>query len=122
MRNAFADELTKLGNEDPRVVMLSGDIGNRLFDTFKGRHPSRFFNCGVAEANMMGVAAGMAMNGLRPVTYTIAPFAPGNPWRVVNIVASDGSDPKHNGRSYYAVVHNSRGTDQANAGRTAVAD
>ena len=39
MRNAFADELTKLGNEDPRVVMLSGDIGNRLFDKFKDKHP-----------------------------------------------------------------------------------
>jgi transketolase len=74
MRNAFADELTKLGNEDPCVVMLSGDIGNRLFDKFKNKHPARFFNCGVAEANMMGVAAGMAMNGLRPVAYTITPF------------------------------------------------
>jgi transketolase len=74
MRNAFADELTKLGDEDARVVMLSGDIGNRLFDKFKATHPSRFFNCGVAEANMMGVAAGMAMNGLRPVAYTITPF------------------------------------------------
>lgn len=74
MRNAFADELTRLGSEDSRVVMLSGDIGNRLFDKFKDKHPSRFFNCGVAEANMMGVAAGMAMNGLRPVAYTITPF------------------------------------------------
>jgi len=74
MRNAFADELTKLGDKDSRVVMLSGDIGNRLFDKFKAKHPSRFFNCGVAEANMMGVAAGMAMNGLRPVAYTITPF------------------------------------------------
>jgi transketolase len=75
MRNAFADELTRLGEEDPRLVMLSGDIGNRLFDKFKARHPSRFFNCGVAEANMMGVAAGMGINGLRPVVYTITPFA-----------------------------------------------
>lgn len=74
MRNAFADELTKLGNEDERVVMLSGDIGNRLFDAFKDAHPNRFFNCGVAEANMTGLAAGLAMNGLRPVTYTITPF------------------------------------------------
>ena len=74
MRNAFADELTKLGNDDERVVMLSGDIGNRLFDAFKDAHPNRFFNCGVAEANMTGLAAGLAMNGLRPVTYTITPF------------------------------------------------
>jgi transketolase len=54
--------------------MLSGDIGNRLFDTFKAKHPARFFNCGVAEANMMGVAAGMGINGLRPVAYSITPF------------------------------------------------
>ena len=74
MRNAFADELSKLGDEDHRIVMLSGDIGNRLFDAFKDRHQNRFFNCGVAEANMTGLAAGLAMNGLRPVTYTITPF------------------------------------------------
>ncbi len=74
MRNAFADELTKLGGEDPRIVMLSGDIGNRLFDKFKAAHTGRFYNCGVAEANMMGVAAGMAMSGLRPIAYTITPF------------------------------------------------
>jgi len=74
MRNAFADEITKLGSEDSRVVLLSGDIGNKLFDKFKDRAPGRFFNCGVAEANMMGVAAGMALCGLRPVIYTIAPF------------------------------------------------
>src|ERR1700730_5599913 len=74
MRNAFADELTNSGDHDSRVVMLSGDIGNRLFDKFKDKHPARFFNCGVAEANMMGGAAGMAMNGLRPVAYAIPPF------------------------------------------------
>lgn len=74
MRNAFADELTRLSDVDERVVMLSGDIGNRLFDKFRAAHPSRFYNCGVAEQNMMGVAAGMAMSGLRPIAYTITPF------------------------------------------------
>jgi transketolase len=74
MRNAFADEVTKLGDEDDHIVLLSGDIGNRLFDKFRDKHPTRFFNCGVAEQNMMGVAAGMAMSGLRPIVYTITPF------------------------------------------------
>lgn len=74
MRNAFADELTALGNDDPRLVMLSGDIGNKLFDKFRAAHPDRFINCGVAEQNMTGVAAGLAMSGMRPVTYTITPF------------------------------------------------
>lgn len=74
MRNAFADEITKLGAADSRVVLLSGDIGNKLFDEFKDKAKGRFFNCGVAEANMMGVAAGMGLSGLRPVVYTITPF------------------------------------------------
>ena len=74
MRNAFARTLTRLAQEDPRVVLLSGDIGNRLFDPFKAVAPERFFNCGVAEANMTGMAAGMAMMGLRPFSYTIAAF------------------------------------------------
>jgi len=74
VRNAFAAEINAQAASDPRVVLLSGDIGNRLFDTIKASAPDRFVNCGVAEANMMSVAAGMAMNGLRPVVYTIAPF------------------------------------------------
>lgn len=74
MRNAFAGELTKLAAENDKLVLLSGDIGNRLFDNFKSVAPNRFVNCGVAEANMMSVAAGMAMSGLKPVVYTIAPF------------------------------------------------
>jgi transketolase len=74
MRNAFADEVTKLASQDARVIMLSGDIGNKLFDNFKKVDERRFYNCGVAEANMMGVAAGMALSGLRPVVYTITPF------------------------------------------------
>src|SRR5205823_684003 len=47
---------------------------NRLFDDFKARYPSRFLNCGVAEANMVGMAAGLAMGGFRPYVYTITPF------------------------------------------------
>lgn len=74
MRNAFAKEVTACAIEDSRIVLLSGDIGNHLFDTFKEACPKRFFNCGVAEANMTGIAAGLAMCGLRPVTYTITPF------------------------------------------------
>lgn len=74
MRNAFAKVVCAIAERDPSVVLLSGDIGNRLFDDFKTRCPGRFFNCGVAEANMMSMAAGMASCGLRPVVYTITPF------------------------------------------------
>ncbi len=74
MRDAFAQEVTTLATTDTRVTLLSGDIGNRMFDTFKENAPERFQNCGIAEANMMSVAAGLALSGLRPVVYTITPF------------------------------------------------
>ena len=73
MRNAFASEITELAAADPRIILLSGDIGNRLFDTYKDQFPQRFLNCGVAEANMIGVSAGLALSGLRPVASAM-PF------------------------------------------------
>jgi len=74
VRAAFANEIETLSAKDERLVLLSGDIGNRMFDTYKEKFPNRFYNCGVAEANMTGIAAGMALCGLRPVTYTITAF------------------------------------------------
>ena len=74
MRNAFAEAVTELADIHPELVMLAGDIGNRLFDKLRDKHPGRFYNCGVAEANMTGVASGLATSGLRPITYTITPF------------------------------------------------
>ena len=74
MRNAFARVMTELAQERSDVCLLSGDIGNRMFDRYKEVAPTRFLNCGIAEANMMSMAAGMALSGLRPVVYTITPF------------------------------------------------
>jgi len=65
----------ELAADDLRVILLSGDIGNRMYDDYKASYPTRFYNCGVAEANMTGVAAGLATCGLRPFIYTITPFA-----------------------------------------------
>ena len=74
MRDAFANEMTALAAKRKNLTLLSGDIGNRMFDRYKQVAPERFFNCGIAEANMMSLAAGMALSGLRPVIYTITPF------------------------------------------------
>jgi transketolase len=74
MRNAFVRAIEQVAARDRRVVVLSGDIGNRMFDRFKAAFPDRFYNCGVAEAGMVSLAAGMASCGLRPFCYTIAPF------------------------------------------------
>jgi transketolase len=74
MRNSFAKSITDLSKKNKKIVLLAGDIGNKLFDNFKKIDKNRFFNCGVAEANMTGVAAGLAIQGFRPITYTITPF------------------------------------------------
>ena len=74
MRNQFAKSITDLAKQNKKIILLVGDIGNKLFDTFKKNNPKRFYNCGVAEANMTGVASGLASCGLRPITYTITPF------------------------------------------------
>lgn len=77
MRDAFIRQLESLAETDPRIVVVSGDIGNRMFDKFRAKYPDRFINAGIAEADMTGIAAGLAMAGLRPFTYTIAAFNPG---------------------------------------------
>lgn len=75
MRNAFIRSLTALAEQDQRVVLLTGDLGFKIFDDFAARFPGRFYNAGVAEANMMSVAAGLALGGLKPFAYSIVPFA-----------------------------------------------
>ena len=74
MRNFFADRLFARMVGDSRLVLLYGDIGNKLFDEIKKTFPDRAINCGVAEANMVTVAAGLASSGLKPVVYTISSF------------------------------------------------
>ena len=74
MRDAFAKEMKSLVERKKNVVLLSGDIGNRMFDELKNSRPKQFVNCGIAEANMMSMASGMALSGMRPVIYTITPF------------------------------------------------
>ena len=74
MRNAFVKEITNIAQKNKKIVLLAGDIGYKLFDDFQRKYPQRFYNCGVAEANMTTVAAGLALKGFIPITYTIATF------------------------------------------------
>jgi len=75
MRNTFVQEITNIAQKNKKIVLLAGDIGYKLFDNFKKKYPNRFYNCGVAEANMTTVAAGLALKGFTPITYTIATFS-----------------------------------------------
>lgn len=85
MRDTFASELTNLAGSDPRIVLLMADIGNHMFDRFKELYPTRFFNCGIAESNMISVAAGLAMSGFRPFVYTFSAFDVGRPFEQIRV-------------------------------------
>ncbi len=77
-RSGFGVGLTQLGATNPNVVALCADlIGSLKMDDFKKNHPERFFQVGVAEANMMGIAAGMTVGGKIPFTGTFANFSTG---------------------------------------------
>jgi transketolase len=76
LRNAFAKAMIRAAQQDPRVVLLTGDHGYALFDEFRQVCPGQYLNAGVAEQNMVGVAAGLAKGGLRPVVYGLSAFVP----------------------------------------------
>ncbi len=77
-RSGFGDGLTELGKKNPNVVALCADlIGSLKMGDFKKNHPERFFQIGIAEANMMSIAAGMAIGGKIPFTGTFANFSTG---------------------------------------------
>jgi transketolase len=77
-RSGFGAGLHELGKNNPKVVALCADlIGSLKMDAFKKDFPERFFQVGIAEANMMGVAAGMTIGGYIPFTGTFANFSTG---------------------------------------------
>ena len=74
MRNAFIEELTLLAEEDDKVFLIIGDLGFGVIENFEKRFPNQFLNAGVAEQNMMGMAAGLASAGYRVYVYSIGNF------------------------------------------------
>lgn len=74
MRTAFIETLCRLARQDERIWLLAGDLGFSVLERFAQAFPSRFVNVGVAEQNMMGVAAGLALCGNVVFTYSIANF------------------------------------------------
>jgi transketolase len=74
MRDAFVRALSELAAEDPRVILITGDLGFGVLTDFAERRPASYLNAGVAEQNMTSVACGMAMAGARAYTYSIGNF------------------------------------------------
>lgn len=80
-RQGFADALMVLGKENPNVVVLGGDVsGSVKTNIFRDAFPDRFFSVGIAEQDMMGVAAGLALTGKIPFASTYGEFATGRPF------------------------------------------
>lgn len=80
-RNGYGEALMELGGSNPNVVVLTGDVAEstRVLE-FAKKFPERFIECGVAEQNMMGIAAGLAATGKIPFVSSYAVFSPGRSW------------------------------------------
>lgn len=75
MRTTFVNTLLELAKKDKRVVLITGDLGFSVFENYIEQLPNQYLNAGVAEQNMTGIAAGMAMEGKIPFIYSIVPFS-----------------------------------------------
>lgn len=83
-RAAYGEALVELAEKYPQLVVLDADLANATMTKgFAAAHPERFFDCGIAECNMTGIAAGMATCGLKPFTNTFAIFATGRAYEQV---------------------------------------
>lgn len=76
MRSVFSNCIVAAAKADPKVLILTGDHGYALFDDFRKSHPNQFINAGIAETNMVGVAAGLAKAGFKPIVYGLSAFVP----------------------------------------------
>lgn len=88
MRRQFGKTIVKLAEKDPRIVLLIGDVYQEM-DEFVEKFPDRFFNFGLTEQSIISIAAGMAIEGLRPVVYSLTPFLLERPFEQVKIDIDD---------------------------------
>jgi len=74
VRTAFINKLMEIAEKDKDVYLLTGDLGFSVFEKFAEKFPDRFYNVGIAEQSMIGIAAGLALNGKKVYCYSIIPF------------------------------------------------
>jgi transketolase len=83
MREAFCRTISELARNDQRILLLTGDLGFMALEPFAAEFPGRFFNAGVAEQNMVGLATGLAEAGFIPFVYSIVTFATLRPYEFI---------------------------------------
>ena len=85
MRREFGKIINEIAKKDKKVVLLVGDIGYGIFDDFRRDNPDKFYNLGICEQSLIGVASGMALEGLKPWVYTITPFLIERPFEQIKL-------------------------------------
>ncbi len=85
MRKAFIRSLTDIIKKNSRVILLTGDLGFTVFEDLRERYPKQFLNAGVAEQNMISIAAGLSLSGRIPVCYSIASFITAKTYEQIKI-------------------------------------
>lgn len=84
MRKKFGETIVKIAKKDPKVVLLTGDVEQEM-EEYKELFPDRFFNLGLCEQAITSMAAGLAIEGMRPVVYSITPFVLERPYEQIKI-------------------------------------
>mgnify|MGYP001586220346 CR=1 FL=1 len=85
MRKEFGKVIVELAKKDNDIFLITGDYGHQIIDEFKEKFPERFINIGICEQSMIGVASGMALEGLKPYVYSITPFIIERPFEQVKL-------------------------------------
>lgn len=115
MRSTVVRKLEELMAKDPRIVVLTGDLGYSVLDNIRDKFPGRFYNAGISEQAMMGIAAGLARQGKKVIVYSIIPFLIYRPFEqilidvcyhnlpVVLLGSAEGFSYGHDAISHYAL-------------------
>jgi transketolase len=93
MRKALAESLVELISKDKKVIFLTGDLGFGVFDELQKKYPDNYLNVGIAESNMVALAAGLGSKGFKPIVYSIASFVTSRPYEFTKILAGYNSIP-----------------------------
>ena len=127
-RDAFFGEVIKAAQEDPNIIILSADSGAPAFDAFRKSHPNQWLHMGISEANMINVAAGLALSGKQVFCFAIIPFITGRcfdqikvavalrglPVTIVGVGAGysyDDGGPTHYGVEDIGIMKNLKGIE-----------
>lgn len=84
MRKIFGKTMVKLAEKNEKIILLTGDVEQEM-NEFKTKFPSRFYNLGLCEQSITSMAAGLAIEGFRPIIYSITPFVLERPYEQVKI-------------------------------------